>query len=118
MTNIPLSNEETGFQPCLFSLEKASSPPNRPLLFVGTGNSPNEKMRRCSPSVLSGDGYISLDFIRSLSKLPFVREVQEGSERKTGVNTGVNEDFSTELTEKFSTQVECRKRSIHKVKKN
>ncbi len=52
------------------------------------------------------------NIIRSLSKLAFVREIQEGSERKTGVNTTVNEDLSTEPTQKFSTQVEFRKRSI------
>jgi hypothetical protein len=47
----------------------------------------------------------------SLSKLAFVREAQEGSGRKTRVNTRVNEDLSAEPTQKFPTQVECRKRS-------
>jgi F0F1-type ATP synthase assembly protein I len=54
---IPLSNEDTGFQPCLFSLEKASSPPNRPLLFVGSETSSNQKMLRCNPSPFIGEGY-------------------------------------------------------------
>jgi hypothetical protein len=40
-------------------LEKASSPPNRPLLFVGSEISPNEKMRRCNPSPFIGEGYRS-----------------------------------------------------------
>lgn len=50
--------------------------------------------------------------IRSLSKLASVSEAGEGSERRTAVYTGVHEDLSTEPTNKFSSEVKLRKRSI------
>ncbi len=50
--------------------------------------------------------------IRSLSKLAFVRKVQGSTERKTFVTPLVHEDLSTVLTQKLSTEVEFRKRSI------
>ena len=51
-------------------------------------------------------------YIRPLSKLAAVREVQGETERRTGVDTLVHEDLSTVSTQQFSTAVGFREWSI------
>jgi len=50
--------------------------------------------------------------IRPSAKFAFAGKEPGSTERKTGVNTPVNEDLSTALTPLFSAQVEFRRGSI------
>ena len=52
--------------------------------------------------------------IRPILKLAAVREVQEETARRTGVDTLVHENSSTVSTQQFSTEVGFRKRSIER----
>jgi hypothetical protein len=49
---------------------------------------------------------------RPYAKFAFAGKEPGSTERKTGVNTPVNEDLSTALTPLFSAQVEFRRGSI------